>query len=158
MTSHRITLVQLLKSHEWNTGAELGVDEGILARMLLDARPELHLIGVANFTLNPQYRAGVEAMVAEYYPRYTLYAMNTDDAASFVADASLDFVFIDANHSEERTYADIQHWRSKVRPGGWFGGDAYNPKWYPQVPKAVHRVFPKSDVLVLPGRVWGVKV
>jgi predicted O-methyltransferase YrrM len=156
MTSHRITLVQLLKKHQWKTGAELGVDEGILSRMLLDASPELQLIGVDNFTLNPQFRAQVDAMAEEYAPRYRVIAMNTDEASALVDDRSLDFVFIDANHSEERTYEDIQHWRSKVKPGGWFGGDAYNPKWYPQVLTAVHRVYAKSQVHVLPGRVWGV--
>jgi methyltransferase family protein len=158
MTSHRLTLVQLLKKHQWKAGAELGIDEGILSRMLLDASPELNLIGVDNFTLNPQFRAQVEAMQKEYAPRYRVLAMDTDDASVLVDDYSLDFVFIDANHSEERTFQDIQHWRAKVKPGGWFGGDAYNPTWYPQVPKAVHRVYRRSEVEVLPGRVWGVRV
>ena len=39
-------------------------------------------------------------------------------AAAAFSDASLDFVFIDADHSYAATKADIEAWRSKVRPGG----------------------------------------
>lgn len=158
MTSHRNTLVRLLKQQKWNSGAELGVQAGVLARMLLETRQQLHLIGVDNFSLDSSSREEVEKLVEEFAPRYRLLAMDTDDAAALVEDGSLDFVFIDANHSEERTFEDIQHWKSKVKRGGWFGGDAYNPKWYPQTVKAVHRVYPKEQVQVWPGRVWGVRV
>ena len=151
-------MVKLLKQHKWNSGAELGVQAGVLARMFLEARKSLQLIGVDNFSLDSSSREEVEKLVEEFAPRYRLLAMDTDDASYLVPDASLDFVFIDANHSEERTYADIKHWNRKVKPGGWFGGDAYNPKWYPQTVKAVHRVYPKDRVQVWPGRVWGVRV
>ena len=39
-------------------------------------------------------------------------------AAATFADATLDFVFIDADHSYEAAKADIAAWRSKVKPGG----------------------------------------
>ena len=41
-------------------------------------------------------------------------------AADTFADRSLDFVFIDADHSYEAAKADIAAWRSKVKPGGFF--------------------------------------
>ena len=39
-------------------------------------------------------------------------------AADSFADGSLDFVFVDADHSYEAAKADIAAWRSKVKPGG----------------------------------------
>ena len=44
--------------------------------------------------------------------------MPSVDAAATFADGSLDFVFIDADHSYEAAKADIAAWRSKVKPGG----------------------------------------
>jgi len=47
-----------------------------------------------------------------------------------VADGSLDFAFIDANHSYEGASADAAAWFPKVKPGGWLCGHDYgNPRW-----------------------------
>ena len=43
-------------------------------------------------------------------------------AADSFADGSLDFVFVDADHSYEAAKADIAALRSKVKPGGIFCG------------------------------------
>ncbi len=156
MTGHRVTLSRLLEKHRWNTGAELGVQQGILSRLLLDVRPKLSLIGVDNFTLSPEFRQDVEDMVPAYSGRFTLLPMSTEEAAQLVEDRSLDFVFIDADHAEESVLRDIESWHSKVKPGGWIGGDDYNPTMFPGVIAAVNRSFHEGQVEVLPGRVWGV--
>lgn len=156
MTGHRVTLSRLLAKHKWNTGAELGVLEGILSRLLLKARPKLSLIGVDNFTLFPASRREAEQVARDYPERFRLLAMDTTEAASLVPDHSLDFVFIDADHEESSVLTDIAAWRSKVKPGGWLGGDDYNPTPFPGVVSAVHKTFHKAEVHVLPGRVWGV--
>lgn len=38
-------------------------------------------------------------------------------------DNSLDFVFIDGNHSYPAVRADIRNWWRKLKPGGWMAGD-----------------------------------
>lgn len=51
-----------------------------------------------------------------------------DDSAKAAVrfeDASVDFVFIDANHSYEHVKADIEAWRPKVRVGGMLAGHDY---------------------------------
>jgi hypothetical protein len=46
-------------------------------------------------------------------------------AAAGVEAGSLDFVYIDANHSEEAVGADMRAWWPKLRPGGWLTGHDY---------------------------------
>lgn len=46
-------------------------------------------------------------------------------AAHQINDGSMDFVFLDADHSYEGVRADIAAWLPKVRKGCWIGGHDY---------------------------------
>ena len=46
-------------------------------------------------------------------------------AVKTVDDGTLDFVFIDADHSYEGAKQDIAAWYPKVKKGGWIGGHDY---------------------------------
>jgi len=98
--------------------------------------------------------------------------MPSVDAANLIDDESLDFVFIDANHSYESVAEDIKAWFPKVRKGGIISGHDYNDKEYMSfdpfyqidytmeihlgVVKAVDEFFPK-DAIKLPTRtVWEI--
>ena len=48
------------------------------------------------------------------------------EAAKEVPDKSLDFVYIDADHSKESVKEDIKAWFPKVKPDGVLGGHDYN--------------------------------
>ena len=153
---HRETLTQLVKGRRWTRGAELGVDKGILFGMLLRECPRLYLIGVDTFpNLERSHRAF--ELLKQYQRRAELYMETTKDASRHVYDSTLDFVFIDADHSYLGVKQDISHWRSKVKPGGWLGGHDYNPKRFPQVVRAVDETF-GSRVELRPGDIWGVWV
>lgn len=52
----------------------------------------------------------------------TVHRMRTTDAAPLVEDGSLDFVFIDADHTERGVREDIKAWRGKLRKGGLLSG------------------------------------
>lgn len=54
------------------------------------------------------------------------------DAAKQIPDESLDFVFIDADHSYEGCMADILAWKRKVKPGGWLCGHDYENSDFPK--------------------------
>lgn len=155
MSAHREALTGLVQSHGWTRGAELGVDKGILFGMLLRECPNLHLIGVDIFP-NAERSHRVPQLVAQFSPRASLLSMTTYEAAQAVEDGSLDFVFIDADHSYEAVRTDIAMWRSKVRPGGWLGGHDYSPK-FPGVIKAVDQLY-ADRLQTLPGAIWGVWV
>jgi len=80
-------------------------------------------------------------------------------AAEFVPDASLDFVFIDANHSYEAVKADIEGWEPKIKKGGWIGGHDYNSRTDPGVPEAVNEKYPKTRLRLHPDTtIWLVQL
>lgn len=81
--------------------------------------------------------------IAERDPRVRLIRKLSVDASREIDDGSLDFVFIDANHSYGAVLADMDAWWPKVIPGGVFAGHDYGndtnyPNWC-EVKKAVDR-------------------
>lgn len=58
--------------------------------------------------------------------RYVLpMQMESAKAAAMLKHESVDFAFIDANHTYEHVKADIEAWRPKVRRGGMLAGHDY---------------------------------
>lgn len=51
---------------------------------------------------------------------------DSSEAAGRYADGSLDFVFIDADHSEAAVACDLRAWWPKIKPGGWLAGHDYH--------------------------------
>ena len=79
--------------------------------------------------------------VAQYFKPLKMSSM---DAVVKFKDNSVDFVFIDADHSYEAVKQDILAWYPKVKPGGILAGHDYyldNPTWG-GVYKAVNEIFP----------------
>jgi uncharacterized Rossmann fold enzyme len=57
---------------------------------------------------------------------------SSTEAAKNFADGSMDFVFIDADHSYEGCMADLKAWAPKVKPGGLLCGHDYENTDYPK--------------------------
>ena len=137
-----LVIERLARQGGWTSGAELGVWKGRTFKHLLNALPDLQLIGVDLYA--PQLDSdGPEKWVPgenghewdheAYFKemtefcvkkdnRGTLLRMKTDDACELIEDESLDFVFIDADHSFEGCNGDIVNWSRKVRLGGYIIG------------------------------------
>jgi len=64
---------------------------------------------------------------------------------SQVEDESLDFVYIDGNHSYESCKNDIEMWLPKIKKNGYIGGHDYLLKCFPGVVKAVDEKFGSPD-------------
>lgn len=64
---------------------------------------------------------------------------DSTDAAKLFDDQSIDFVFIDANHTYEFVTKDLQTWYPKVKVGGFIGGHDF---WMEAVKKAVTDFLP----------------
>ena len=147
---------------EPRTGAEIGVERGHFTEQMLGAFPRLHLFAVDPWQAEPPFgdwpmpeiKAEFYQRTHAYRERVTVYRMTSLEAAPKIPDQSLDFVFIDANHSYESVRDDIGAWRPKVRVGGLLMGHDFSPK-YPGVRQAVTEVFPLAGVDTF-SRVWWV--
>lgn len=127
-------------------GVEVGVHQGELSQALLAAVSHLHLVLVDPWAESPPgstyYRSGDScARLARDQQEANLQAtlQATDDArerrivlrqtsleaAQQVADATLDFVFLDGDHTSEAVRADLRAWWPKIRPGGILCGHDY---------------------------------
>jgi SAM-dependent methyltransferase len=137
---HRAAMTRLCAACGWRRGAELGLGGGHLSRMLLAHCPDLHLTGVD--TMKRSERAErVRRLEREFDGRFCVFPTSTTRAARHVRDATLDFIFIDAGHSESAVHEDIRRWHAKVKPGGWILGHDYGHPKYPGVARAVDRWF-----------------
>lgn len=133
-------LIRLLRSLGDNiVGAEVGVFDGWTSEVLLRTFPNLKLWLVDSW--NPYAgECSTDDKDAHYFERvfqtahfWTRFAASrrfplresSPRAACRFADASLDFVFIDANHKYEHVRDDIFAWWPKVREGGIMTGHDY---------------------------------
>ena len=133
-------------------GAEVGVWYGTTAEKLLKARPKLFLYmvdrwcttelwprGLEDETYLKHWRWMVEAEQRTQFAGFRRDIMHMDSAAAAakIEGASLDFVFVDADHSYEAVRADIQIWWPKIKPGGLLSGHDYDHPYFPGVRQAV---------------------
>lgn len=65
-----------------------------------------------------------------YENRAFMLRMTTDEASKLFADESLDFIYIDAEHTYEAVKKDIQNWYRKVKSGGLVMGHDYLPDYF----------------------------
>lgn len=68
-------------------------------------------------------------------------------ACKLFDDASLDFVWIDGDHSEGAFYADVVNWLPKIKPGGWLGGHDYDHPAHPGIAKVCGELLPDHEVI-----------
>lgn len=155
------------------SGAELGVKGGRFTAHILRAHKDLHLIVVDLWSARPEaashrdgetydewdfdtIRGEFDRRTAPYADRVTVMHMSTLDAAPKVDDGSLDFVFIDAEHSYEAVTEDIKAWEPKVKPGGWVMGHDYSDK-FAGVKRAVQEQFAGNQIILGADAVWAVR-
>lgn len=106
-----------------------------------DADPD-----VANKTLFEKFMANTDR-VKEYINPVR---MDSIEAAAQYEDDSLEFVFIDADHTYEAVKKDVLAWLPKVKSGGILAGHDY--AWCEEVRKAVHDALGVQENLSDP---WG---
>lgn len=136
-----ITISSWANQKKWKSGVELGVWKGQTFKYLLENCPELHLTGIDLYSPQPLNKGPEKWTKGEnghkwdhvkYYadlmsfckkiPRGTIIKDYTTKAALNFDDFSLDFVFIDADHSYEGVKNDIEAWLPKVKNGGYLIG------------------------------------
>lgn len=169
----RDDLAEFLAENELNLGAEIGVAAGEYSEILMNANPNLFLYGVDPWEPYSGYKdfarlgtfTSLEQQAHERLDRFDNYKflkMYSLDAAERIPDGSLDFVYIDANHSEPYVTQDITAWFPKVRKGGVVAGHDYarikakgkedSTNW--AVIPAVHKFAKENNLQIY---VWGLE-
>ena len=139
-------------------GVEIGVQRGEFSRHLLQYWPGerlymvdtwRHLKGyldMANGDHNVQLDNMAKAFMATYEAdaRAVILRDYSVSASNLFPDKSLDFVFIDGDHSYAAAKADIEAWAPKVKAGGILCGHDYtDSKFDEEAPLAV--IYPNPE-------------
>lgn len=132
--------------------AEVGVWKGDFSEKILQRQPrELHLIdpwihiGDVPGRLHAAPQQDMDAICEGVRKRFEheravrIHRCLSSEAAPTFADGSLDWVYVDGNHSYEFVIEDLRLWFPKLRPGGHVCGDDFmeNPKLQWGVVRAV---------------------
>jgi hypothetical protein len=83
--------------------------------------------------------------------------MFSSDFANLIADESIDFIYIDGDHSYKGASSDILCWKNKIKKGGFIGGHDYSDVQLDTVVKAIEENFSKDDVRTFQIS-WAIKI
>ena len=140
----RVTLAECFRTFNFNIGAEIGTRKGEYAMALCKANPDLHLYCVDPWMAYSHIRQDVQDVMydvamknLEPY-RITVIRKTSMDALADFADHSLDFVFIDGNHTFDFVCPDIIFWSYKVKHGGIIAAHDYMPGTWHGVMQAIN--------------------
>lgn len=133
-------------------GAEIGVEKGINSKSILKELnvKKLYLIDAwlnyEKLYTNFLQETNFELILKRFKNNKKIEIIRefSENAIKFIKDNSLDFVYIDANHSFEFVYQDIKLWYKKVKIGGVVAGhDIYS---HPGVLKALKVFCYKNEI------------
>ncbi len=148
-------------------GAEVGVLNGNTSHRILAARKLLTLYMIdpwiapvkgSSYFISGDDNARKPAQAHEGAYRKTIervkfagnrakiMRMFSHEAAPEIKNGSLDFVFIDGDHSYTGVSKDIKLWKSKVKKGGFLGFHDYAHPRLPGVKKALDEAFNIKDL------------
>jgi len=109
-------------------GAEIGVDRGRFSEYMLKYNEGMSLLCVDPWRWKLRGEARYQSTLrrlAPYGERATVIRKDSFDAVHDVEDESLDFVYIDGDHTFDYVMTDIIWWAKKVRIGGMVSGHDY---------------------------------
>lgn len=133
------------------TGCEIGVKEGINLRYFLDQIPNIEKVYAIDpwLSYDPGKDWGIITQIevdgwknkafdllADYSHKVNVLELSSIDAVAHIPDNSLDYIFIDGDHSYQAVSTDVRNYWSKVKTGGIFAGHDWN--WTNEVQKTVN--------------------
>lgn len=151
LVKDRMELLKLLDLTD-GVGVEVGVAAGWYSTAILNHTKLAKLYSIDRWDrpvgtpLDAAHTSTIE-LYAEALDRLSQFGgrsqcirLPSDEAVTLFADASMDFVYIDADHNYEGVLKDIQIWYPKVKPNGVFAGHDYAGNC-PGVMRAVDEFF-----------------
>lgn len=165
-------LCKILKDRPHSIGAEVGVFQGDTSWRVLSILKDLKMLFCIDIwernqdflDASPNKSGRIvtadwkavkntfrENVIEEYPFRVCAMQMTSVEASRLIADDSLDWVFIDANHSFKYVKEDIELWVPKVKKGGIVSGDDFVSKPLYGVKEAVKASFENYSLI---HKVW----
>jgi cephalosporin hydroxylase len=147
--------IEKAKSNEASKFVELGVWFGqslcFAGVEIINSNKPITLDGIDSFLHGDQPEASAEFDEIRYSEalRYTtpvnsvvtIIKATTYDAADLYQSNSLDFIFIDANHTYEGVKSDLERWYPKLKKGGLIAGHDFEINQWLGVVEAVRDFF-----------------
>jgi hypothetical protein len=128
----RDDMAKMFGEFGFTKGAEIGVEQGVFSEVLCKSIPNLKLWSIDSWKAYRGYRDHVSQEKLDGFYEITkerLKSYNVElvrkfsmDAVKDFKDGSLDFVYIDGNHSFIHVAQDLDAWSKKVRDGGIIAG------------------------------------
>lgn len=138
------------------TGCELGVCKGFTLRHFLDLAPQITKVyavdswtpymdwwGPVTQQMVDNWREYAMTLLDPYMDKIELLEMDATMAASYIPDQSLDYIFIDGDHSYSAVVRDLDNYWDKVKTDGIFAGHDWN---LPAVNQAVNEFRQKNNI------------
>lgn len=124
---NRTELAKYFAELGFKKGAEVGVAKAYYSKVLLDNIPNLELLCIDSWHRRKSRYGNrpIAKKVLSVYPGAKIMQGHSMEIVKEVPDESLDFVFIDADHSYECVKEDICEWAKKVKIGGIVSGHDY---------------------------------
>jgi GT2 family glycosyltransferase len=129
-------------------GCELGVCKGFTLRYFLDLAPEISKVyavdswtpymdwwGPITQQMVDGWREYAMRLLGPYIDKIEILEMDSVKASTVIDDYSLDYIFIDGDHSYQAVCIDLSNYYNKVKPGGIFAGHDWH---LPDVKQAVN--------------------
>jgi len=138
-------------THFVEIGAYMGQSTCFMAQEIKKSGKNIKFDVVDHFIGSPEHQRDLKGknlyqifvnnmLLADVLWDMHVFVMDSIQASKLYKDESLDFVFIDADHSYVCCKADILAWLPKIKQGGVLAGDDYIPV-HPGVMKAVNEIF-----------------
>lgn len=100
---------------------EVGCFSGVSSRIFALGCKELYCVDPYSWPAVFEAEKMFESMMSDY-PNIKKIKMASVEASKVYKDYSVDFIYIDADHTYQAVLEDINSWVSKVKPGGYLGG------------------------------------
>ena len=130
--SKRSNLINIFKMAGFKHGAEVGVNKGNHSYAICQIMPDINLSCIDTWTANtrrpdPEQQESAYQQAKKQLAPYNVKLIKDTslNAVTTFASGSLDFVYIDANHTFDSCMSDLIAWAPKVKIGGIISGHDY---------------------------------
>lgn len=128
----RVDLAKLFAELKFKVGVEIGVWEGKYSEILCQNNPQLKLYAIDPWKVYGEYTDFTRQRMISHWYRFAINLLSkynveiirktSMEAVNDFADESLDFVYIDGNHTLKYITEDLVSWTKKVKKGGIVAG------------------------------------